>query len=129
LSPSEISACLWVGNQWQMQLMSQQLTVVNEHNKASQILSHLYLLLFYRLYLFGVFVTDVFTISSIWCFCPWKKFSFFTALYHYGVFLTNKYYFLNNSNKCIQMSALAIFNVSIVTTLWAGWLKFGFLQG
>jgi hypothetical protein len=49
LSPSEISSCLWVGNQWQMQSLSQQLTVVNEHNKAPQILSKLYLLLFYCL--------------------------------------------------------------------------------
>jgi len=80
LSPAETSSCLWVGNQWQMQLMSQQLTVVNAHSKAPQILSQLYLLLFYHLYLFGVSVTDVFTISSLWCFCPWKKFSFFTAL-------------------------------------------------
>jgi len=46
LSLSETSSCLWVGKKWQMQLMWQQLTVVNEHNKAPQILSQLYLLFF-----------------------------------------------------------------------------------
>ena len=46
LCPSETSSCLWVGNQWQIQLMSQKLTMVSEHNKAPQNLSQLYLLLF-----------------------------------------------------------------------------------
>ena len=45
------------------------MTVVNEHNKAAQNLYQLYLLLFYCLYQFGVFVTDIFTVSSLWCFC------------------------------------------------------------
>jgi len=48
--------------------MSQQLTVVNEHNMAPQILYQLYLLLFYCLYQFGVFVTDIFTVSFLWRF-------------------------------------------------------------
>jgi len=79
LFPAEISSCLWVGNQWQTQLVSQQLTLVNEHNKTPQILYELYLLLFTFLS-FWCLCHCVFTVSSLWCFCYWKKFSFFTAL-------------------------------------------------
>jgi len=102
LSPSETSSCLWVGNQWQAQLMSQQLTVVHELNKAPQILSQLYLLLFYCLtslvslsltsllfHLYGVSVT--------------KKILFLYCLISLLFFSVTNIIFLNNSNKCNQV--------------------------
>ena len=71
--------------------MSQQLTVVNEHNKAPQILYELYLLLFYCLislvslsltplqsHLYGVSVTEKNSLSLL----P----------YQHGAFLSNKHY-------------------------------------
>jgi hypothetical protein len=103
LSPAEISSCLWVGNQWQMQIIPHKLTMVNEH-KAPQIPSQLYLLLVYHLYLFGVSVTDIFTISSLWCICHWKKILFLYCLISLLFFsLTNIIFsaILINANKCI----------------------------
>ena len=67
LSPSETSSSLWVWNQWQMQLMSQQLTVVNEHNKAPQILYELYLLLFCCLISLVSFSTILINITICMC--------------------------------------------------------------
>jgi len=60
-----------------MQLVSQQLTVVNEHNKAPQILYQLHLLLFYCL-------ISLVSLSL-------KKILFLLP-YQFVVFLRNKYY-------------------------------------
>jgi len=103
LSLSETSSCLWVGNQWQTQLMSQQLTVVNEHNKAAQNLSQLYLLLF--------------TVKSPWCICHWHlyyiifivypslKILLFYCLISMVPFSGTNIIVLNKSNICNQMHA------------------------
>jgi hypothetical protein len=113
LSRSETSSCLWVGNQWQTQLMRQQLTVVNEHNKAPQNLYQLYLLLFYCLYQFGVFVTD-FTVSSLWCFCYWKIFSSLTAL---SVCCLSQYQTLSFSTILINVTKSIPGQICMVTIL------------
>ena len=48
-----------------VQLMSEKLTMVSEQNNAPQNLSQLYLLLFLLSYQFDVFVTEIFTTSSL----------------------------------------------------------------
>jgi hypothetical protein len=75
----------WVGNQWQMQLMTEKLTMVNEHKKAHHSLS----MAFYCL--------------SVWCFCHWHHYYLISRVfltqnslsllpYQYGVFLSTKHY-------------------------------------
>jgi len=102
LSPSETSSCLWVGNQWQTQLMSQQLTVVNKHNMAPQILSQLYLLLFYCLIsLVSLSLTSL--LSHLHGVSVTKKNSLSYCLISLLFFSVTNIIFLNNSNKCNQV--------------------------
>ena len=102
LCPSETSSCLWVGNQWQMQLMSQKLTMVIEHNKAPQNVSTLSVVFF--------------PVLSVCCLCHWglhylifivflslKKILFLYCLIGMVSFSGTNIIFLQNSNKCKQM--------------------------
>ena len=82
--------------------MSQQLTVVNEHNKTPQNLSQLYLLLFYCL------ICLVSLSLCLYCliftvFLLLKKILFLYYLISMVSFSVTSIIFLNNSNKYKQM--------------------------
>jgi len=71
--------------------MSQQLTVVNEHNKAPQILYQLYPLLFYCLIsLVSLSLTSL--LSHVYGVSVAGKNSLSLLPYKYGDFLSNKHY-------------------------------------
>ena len=102
LYPAETSSCLWVGNQWETQLVSQQLTVDNEQNKAPQIPYQLYLLLFYCL------ISLVSLSLCLYClifmvFLLLKNILFLYFLISMVSFSVTDIIFVNNSNKCNQM--------------------------
>jgi len=103
-SPAETSSCLWVGNQWQMQLMSQQLTVINEHNKAPQILSQLYPLLFYC-QITLVYLPLASLLSHFYCVSNTKIIRLFYCLISMVPFSLTNIIFLNKSNKRNQMQS------------------------
>jgi hypothetical protein len=102
LSLSETSSCLWVGKKWQMQLMSQQLTVVNKHNKAPQILSQLYLLLVYCL-ISLVYSSLTSLLSHLYSVAVTEKILFLYCLISLLFFSVTNIIFLNNYNKCNQV--------------------------
>ena len=91
LSPAETSSFLWLRNQWQTQLMSQQLTVVNEHNKAPQVLYQLHLLLFYC-FISLVSLSLMSLLSHVYSVSVTEKNSLSLLPCQSGVFLSNKHY-------------------------------------
>ena len=98
LSTAETSSCLRVGNQWETQLISQQLTVVNEHSKTTQFLYQLYLLLFYCL------ISLVCLSLCLYCLIFMvlmllKNILFLHCLTSMVSFSVTNIIFLNNSNK------------------------------
>jgi len=102
LSLSETSSCLWVGKKWQMQLMSQQLTVVNKHNMVPQILSQLYLLLVYCL-ISLVYLSLTSLLSHLYSVAVTEKILFLYCLISLFSFSVTNIIFFNNSNKCNQV--------------------------
>jgi len=85
-----------------MQLMSQQLTVVNEHNKAPQILYQLYLLLFYcQITLVNLSVMSI--LSHFYGVSITKKILLFYCLISMLSFSVTNIIVLNKSNTCNQM--------------------------
>ena len=71
--------------------MSEQLTVVNEHNKAPQILYQLYLLIFTAfISLVSLSLTSL--LSHLYGVSVTEKNSLILLPYQYGGFLSNKHY-------------------------------------
>jgi len=82
--------------------MSQQLTVVNEHNKAPQILYQLYLLLFYCL-ISSVYLSLTSLQSHLYSVSITKKILLFYSLISMVPFSGTNIIVLNKSNICNQM--------------------------